>query len=129
MKFICLNGREINISVRPSKNPIGKIHRSKLQTLVGQKLIERYPYEQICQDWVLPKSHLSLDFFIPRLIIAIEVNPIESAHTKHNSFFHGQITEGKFARQKRNDTEKARFCELNNIKLIEIFTEQDLNLL
>lgn len=127
MKFISLDGKEVKVKIIPSNNPIGKTFRSALQTLTGERLIEYYPQEQICEDWVLSKSRLSLDFFIPRLKIAIEVNPDLSGHAEYTPFFHGQITSGKFAKQKRNDTDKAKFCDINNIILLYVYNKKDLD--
>lgn len=128
MKFITLDNKEVNIQLLPSNNTIGKVFRSRLQTIVGEKLQEIYNYESILEDWNVPRSRLSLDFYIPRRKLAIEVSPKESGHN-YSAFFHGQKQSGKFFKQKKNDVDKARFCEINDIKLIEITSEEDIKLL
>lgn len=65
---------------------------------------------------------MSIDFFVPQRMIAIECDGIH--HAKYNKFFHGSYK--NFVAQKQRDNKKSWFCELNNIKLIRITTIEEL---
>ena len=49
-------------------------------------------------------------------------------HTKYNSFFHGGH-KNNYLEQLKRDEMKFKFCELNEIQLIEIYDGDIINLL
>jgi len=125
MKLIDAKGREISIQIKPSDYPVKKHSRSSLQGKTGEFLLQKYPYAQLLEDWTIPGSRMSLDFYAPSLYKAWEVNG-----KQHSSFigrFHGERNKLGFAKQKIRDVKKAKFCSDNNIELIIIETEEDLN--
>ncbi len=63
---------------------------------------------------------MSLDFFLPQRMLAIEVQGEQ--HFQMNPFFHK--SEADFQKQLNRDSQKEFFCELNNIELI---TAKSLN--
>lgn len=65
-----------------------------------------------------------MDFYNATRDIAIEVQGAQ--HTRHIEFFHGK-GKSKFLDQIKRDSKKFKFCEINDIKLVEIF-EDDFNL-
>ena len=56
--------------------------------------------------------------------VAIEVQGKQ--HVKHVPFFHGK-NKYNFVNQLRRDQDKATFCEINGITLVEIYEEDELN--
>ncbi len=124
MKLLDINGRQVSVGLYSSKNNIGKTERSKLQTIAGECLKNKYPHEQILEDYIIPSSRLSVDFFIPRLKIVIEVNGVQ--HEKFSPFFHGERTQNKYTKQVFRDVKKQRWAEMNGFKFYTIVQEEDL---
>lgn len=122
MKFVDTKGKEHSIDIRPSRwvrKNIGE-GRGKFQTMVGDILSEIYPGDVICEEFPCVGDNLSLDFFIPRKKIAVEVQGRQ--HYKFIEFFHGD--KAGFQRQKRRDVRKESWCEINNIRLVKIDTKE-----
>ena len=95
--------------------------RSKLQYRVGQIIKNKYPLDPMLEDITLPKSRLSLDFFLPMRKLAIEVQGKQ--HKSFIPFFHK--TKSSFDDQLKRDEEKELFCQLNEIDLVYIDSEDD----
>ena len=87
--------------------------RSKIQFSIGEIIKKRYPMDPILEDVTLPFSRLSLDFFLPQRLVAIEVQGQQ--HDQRNYFFHKKLTD--FLNQKDRDNYKQEFCDLNGIML------------
>ena len=68
-------------------------------------------------------TQLSLDFYNHNRKIAIEVQGAQ--HLKFVKHFHK--TRANFVRQIRRDNKKLEFCEMNDIKLIEIYPDDELS--
>lgn len=102
--------------------------RSKLEALVSRKLMFCLSgvtiKENTRPDWLISNhgERLELDFYIPELDLAIEVQGAQ--HYKFTPHFHkGQRT---FADQVRRDREKRAICDRKGITLFEIASEVDL---
>jgi len=95
--------------------------KSNLQYRVGQIIKNKYPLDPILEDITLPKSRLSLDFFLPMRKLAVEVQGKQ--HKKFTPFFHK--TKSSFDDQLKRDEEKEFFCQLNEIDLVYIYSEED----
>ena len=95
--------------------------RSNLQYKVGQIIKIKYPLDTVLEDITLPKSRLSLDFFLPMRKIAVEVQGKQ--HKSFTPFFHK--TKSSFDDQLKRDEEKEFFCQLNEIDLVYIDSEED----
>lgn len=120
MKFTDTRGREHSIDIRPSRwqrKAVGE-GRGKFQSEVGDVLAELYPGDVICEEFPCIGDNLTLDFFVPRKNIAIEVQGRQ--HHKFVEFFHGDRT--GFIRQKQRDSRKAEWCRINSIRLVKIDT-------
>ena len=65
---------------------------------------------------------LKFDFYNANKKIAVEIHGAQ--HTKYVPFFHG--SRSGFVRQIRRDQQKLDFCNLNDIKLVEIFDPTEL---
>lgn len=94
--------------------------RSNLQYKVGQIIKSKYPLDPILEDVTLPRSRLSLDFFLPMRKIAVEVQGKQ--HKSFTPFFHK--TKSSFDDQLKRDEEKEFFCQLNEIDLVYIDSEK-----
>ncbi len=118
MRFKCLDGPEVTVRINPAKYPIRsrEASRSNGQYHLGKKLRIVYPQCSILEEWGIPGSRLSLDFFIPSRKLAFEFQGIQ--HDEFNSFFHAN--KAAFAAQKKRDADKRRWCELNSIALVEV---------
>lgn len=116
MKFIDTKGREHGVDIRPSRWPkkASGEGRGKYQSEVGSILEEAFPGCHILEEFPCKGEGLFLDFFIPRKRIAVEVQGDQ--HYKFNKFFHED--KKAFAQQRMRDARKARWCEINKIKLV-----------
>lgn len=123
LKLIDLKGKEHKIQIKPSNNPVKSeaACRSKLQYLTGQYLRAKYPFDVILEDFKCPDG-FDLDFFLPKRKLAYEVQGRQ--HTEFVPFFHKN--EAGFKEHQTRDSNKKRFCEINEITLIYIYTEEDL---
>ncbi|MHA2063173.1 MAG: hypothetical protein ACXABY_02210 [Candidatus Thorarchaeota archaeon] len=122
MKFIDARGREHSVDIRPSRwerRAVGE-GRGKFQSEVGNILSELFPGDVICEEFPCSGENLTLDFFVPRKKIAVEVQGRQ--HHQYVEFFHGD--KAGFERQQKRDGRKHNWCELNNIRLVKIDTGQ-----
>ncbi len=124
MKLLDVNGKEISVRISPSSYSLGRTYRSKLQRLVAEKLVELYPYEAILEDWTIPGSRMSVDFFIPRLKLVFEIDGKQ--HKTYNAYHHGQVGSGKFLKQKMRDSSKENWSDINGFKFIRITNEREV---
>jgi hypothetical protein len=125
MKMFDIDGEFISVDVRPSSYPIKSKSKSSLQGKVGQYLIERFPRNNILEEFTIPNSRLSIDFFISDLGLAIEIDGEQ--HSKFIPFFHGDKNQLKFAGQIKRDIKKEQWCEINGFTLIRIIDEKDID--
>jgi len=124
--LVCdLEGNEAKWDMKSYGRKNGKKNKSKLHLKARAILHELYGALEILEEVrinVIKKRFLMLDFFIPSLNIAVEVQGQQ--HFKFNSHFHGNKL--GFWKSRRNDARKKEWCEINNIKLIElVYNESD----
>lgn len=74
-----------------------------------------YPYK-LYEEIYIPGTKLRFDFFIPRKLIAVEVQGMQ--HSTYSSHFHGQ--EFYFKKSLERDKFKREFCVENGWQLIEL---------
>jgi len=84
-----------------------------------------YPTLQILEEVPIPikkSESYFFDFYIPILKTAVEVHGEQ--HYKYVQFYHqNQLN---FLRSQKRDREKKEWCDLNNIKIIELpFSESE----
>ena len=98
----------------------GKLqNKSELHLLARSILKECFPTLQILEEVSIPVRRgeiLYLDFYLPLSKKCIEVHGEQ--HYKFVTFFHIDIM--GFAKHKKRDSEKKEWCEINNIKYIEL---------
>lgn len=90
--------------------------KSESQYLLGQLLKRIYPGYVICEEFVIPDTRLSIDFFIPALGIIFEFDG--SQHAKYNSFFHS--SKKAFEAQVGRDHTKEEWCAINNFRIVRV---------
>lgn len=118
-KFITPEGETVACNLVSSDYPIRSEDtcRSKAQFRFGCKLQGLFRGDVILEEFILPKMRgLSLDFFVPRLKLAFEVDGRQ--HSTFVPYMHGTLA--GFEGQKIRDKMKEEWCHLNHIKLIRI---------
>lgn len=94
--------------------------RSNLQFLVKQALYPIWGKDVVFEEFPCFGTKNTIDFFNATRKIAIEVQG--AAHTKYIPHFHKN--EFDYLAQINRDNTKRFFCEINGIKLIEVFEEE-----
>lgn len=79
-------------------------------------LKEEFPFEKILEELTIPSTSLRCDFFIPSKRIMVEVQG--SQHYVYNNFHYN--SQFDFIIAGKRDRQKEEFCNLNNIKLVEL---------
>lgn len=77
----------------------------------------------LLEEFTIPDSRLSLDFYMPNHNIAFEFQGRQ--HGEFVKHFHGDASGLK--KQLERDARKKAWCELNNIRLIEVFSTLNAN--
>ena len=94
-----------------------KNSRSKLQNKVKGFLKVFWDGDVVFEEFPVVGTRLTIDFYNATKNIAIEVQG--NQHTKYNKFFH-KGNKMNYLDQLKRDDEKLSFCNLNNIKLLEV---------
>jgi len=123
MKFVDLYGKTRNLK-NPKKYLIdwNKASRSKFQTQVKKFLWDYWQHDVVFEEFRVVGTRLSLDFYNANKKIAIEVQGAQ--HTKYVKFFHKNMF--KYSDQLKRDEKKLQFCELNKIKLAEVYPQDKI---
>ena len=116
--FQWVDGTIIKVNLLQSDYPIKDegACRSNAQYRFGQRLMVLFGGEVILEDFIIPHSGLSLDFFMPRFNVAFEIQGRQ--HDYFIPFMHGDRL--SFKKQKERDLRKMEWCELNGIKLLYV---------
>jgi len=124
MRFKTLTGS--TRTVKKAKNYLidwdGK-SRSKIQYNAKQFLKKYWSNHIVFEEFPVAGTRLSLDFYNANKKIAIEVQGRQ--HTKYVPFFHGK-NKINYINQLKRDQDKLKFCELNDIQLVEIYDGDDV---
>jgi hypothetical protein len=97
--------------------------RSKIQFAAKQFLKDYWKTHVVFEEFPVAGTRLKFDFYNANKNIVIEINGQQ--HIKYVPFFHKRRS--NFVSQIRRDQQKIDFCELNNIKFIEIYSEKELS--
>lgn len=124
MKFKTLNGAVRSIP-RVKKYLIDwdAKSKSKIQKATKDFLKEFWLKHVVFEEFPVAGTKMSLDFYNANKRIAIEVQGQQ--HVKYTPFFHGN-NKYNYINQLRRDQNKQEFCEINDIKLIEIYSTEEL---
>jgi len=124
MKFKTLYGKEKTLK-HSSKYLINwkTKTRSKFQDEVKRFLCPFWDADVVFEELRLVDTRLTFDFYNANKKVAIEVQGRQ--HTSFVPFFHGNRQQ--FLQQLKRDTKKLEFCQVNGIKLVEIYDVSELN--
>lgn len=84
-------------------------------------LRELYPHSLIYEEVKIPGSKLRIDIYLPVENLAVEVQGEQ--HEEYNPHFHKNKM--GFLLSKKRDLDKKNWCELNNIVLVRLYTNDD----
>jgi len=115
MRVMGLDDKEYNWPPAKSRCCVAR-SPSELHIRARNVLKQLYPTMALLEEVPLPGSQLKLDFYIPFLSLAIEVQGQQ--HTEFTEHFH----KNKFAfvKAQTNDKTKQWWCEQHNIRLVEL---------
>ncbi len=116
MKFKTLSGKIISVQLRKKTLCRDVSNRSKGQINLGNLLKAIYGPVEIFEEFIIPDSKLSLDFFLPKRKLALEFQGKQ--HYTINNFFHKNKQD--FINQQKRDLRKMEWCQINGITLVEI---------
>ena len=94
-----------------------------IQKNVKKYLYGYWKYDAVYEEFKVAGTQLTLDFYNHSQKIAIEVQGAQ--HLQFVKHFHK--TRANFLRQIRRDDKKMDFCEINNIKLLQIYPDDELS--
>lgn len=117
MKVSTIDGKKYVWKINGEEVVLDRRNRSSLHVEARAILREKFPTLQILEEVSIEVRRgktLYLDFYIPVRRLAIEVHGEQ--HFAYSSFFHKSAQD--FMQQKKNDGDKAEFCEINGIDLI-----------
>jgi len=121
MKVYTFDGRQVKWKLNDytiGHKPSQLCSQGHLQA--RELLVNLFPLDLILEEIPIPELGLTLDFFIPRSKIAVEIDGKQ--HYQHVPFFHK--TKIDFRHAQLNDRRKTDWCELNNIKLVRLVSDQ-----
>jgi len=98
---------------------------SKLQFSTKQFLKSYWITDIVFEEFPIVGTKMRFDFYNSNQNIAVEVQG--GQHLKYTPFFHGK-SKSTFLSQIRRDNDKQKFCDLNNIKLVEIYPNDELSI-
>jgi hypothetical protein len=118
MKFIKLTGNEANKDVSKYRMKWEKKSRSKFQEGVKFFLQPFWRTHVIYEEFPVVGTKMTLDIVNLTRKIALEIQGAQ--HSEFNEFFHNG-NKGNYYAQLQRDVEKRRWCELNGLRLVEIY--------
>ena len=98
--------------------------RSKMQFNTKQYLKKYWSNDIVFEEFPIAGTKMTFDFYNPNKKVAVEVQGKQ--HLKYTPHFHGK-SKSNFLSQIRRDNDKQKFCELNNIKLVEIYPDDKMS--
>ena len=126
MKFKTLSGSTRRVSnIKKHLINWDAPSRSKFQLRVKNFLEPYWERHVVFEEFPIPGTKLSLDFFNANRKIAIEVQGAQ--HTSYVPFFHGG-DKNNYLNQLNRDNQKLEFCEINNLTLLEIFPKDEISI-
>jgi hypothetical protein len=119
MKFLDPLGKERNLK-GAKKYLINweEKSRSKFQKNVKDFLKDYWLHDIVFEEFRIVGTRLSLDFYNANKKIAVEVQGDQ--HVRYVKHFHKNRL--KYLEQLKRDQKKLDFCEINDIKLVEIYS-------
>jgi hypothetical protein len=124
MKVQSLSGKLNEIEDKPSKFPMKNKDacRSNIQYECGQIIKSFFGFDCILEDVPVPDHNFYLDFFLPNRKLAFEVQGRQ--HDEFVPFFHKN--KKGFQQAQQRDSDKAKWCRVNNIELFSVHSTAEL---
>lgn len=97
--------------------------RSKFQNRVKDFLKPFWKNDVVFEEFRIVGTKLSLDFYNANKKVAVEVQGDQ--HVRYVKHFHKNRL--KYLDQLKRDQKKLDFCEINDIKLVEVYTTDEIN--
>lgn len=124
MEFLSLSNKKRRIkNVREYLIDWDEKSRSNFQFNVKAFLRPYWCHDVVFEEFPIVGTRLTLDLYNANKRVAVEVQGRQ--HTQFVKFFHQNRF--KFLDQLKRDQTKERFCELNSIKLVTIFEDDDVD--
>ena len=92
--------------------------KSKFQKEIKKFLKRYWRHHVVFEEFPVVGTRLTLDFYNANKKIAVEAQGEQ--HIRFVEFFHGNYR-NNYLDQLKRDQQKMQFCEINNIKLAEIY--------
>ena len=125
MKFKTLTGSTKRVpNIKKKLIDWEKSSRSKFQYRVKKFLEPYWENHVVFEEFPIVGTRMSLDLYNANKKIAVEVQG--GQHTKYVPHFHGGY-KNNFIAQLNRDQDKLKFCQLNDITLIEVYEKDSLN--
>lgn len=119
MQIKTLDGNSVNWQLTGYFSNASSDNKSSFHMIARKLLKSRFPTLQILEEVTIPvrkSESYYLDFYIPLLKTALEIHGEQ--HYRFVQFYHhNQLG---FIRSQKRDREKREWCEINNIKYIEL---------
>jgi hypothetical protein len=124
MILIDIKGR--SRKVYPSKYTIKwDLKRASEPQFRTKKFLKEFWFSDlVCEEFVIPGSRLRIDLINFSKKIAVEVSGQQ--HENFSKFFHK--TRIGFIKSVKRDFQKIKWLEINDIKLVELYDHETLNL-
>ena len=120
-----LEGNSSDWNLRGNITHAKNVNKSSLHLRARNILAQKFPTLQILEEVAIPvrKSEtLYLDFYLPLNRLCVEVHGEQ--HYKFVAHYHN--SQLGFIRHKKRDRDKMEWCEINNIRYVELpFNEND----
>ena len=124
MKFKTLTGNNVELkNSRKYRIDWAKESRSQFQTSVKRFLYPFWKHDIVFEELRMVGTRMTFDFFNANKNVAIEVQG--GQHIKYVKFFHKN--KNKYIDQLKRDDKKMRFCEINDLKLVEIYPNDEVS--
>jgi hypothetical protein len=126
MQVKTLDGHNVHWSLTGHYAHARLTNKSDLHMAARELLKQQFPTFQIIEEVPIPvrkSDNYYLDFYIPMLKAAIEVHGEQ--HYKFIGFYHN--SQLGFLKQQKRDREKKEWCDINNIKYVELPYNENIN--
>lgn len=125
MKFKNLNGKEKNINISNYLVDWNKKERSIIQFKVKKFLEPFWKNHVVCSELPLVSTRCTFDLYNASRKIVVEIQGKQ--HYSFNKHFH-KSSRTNYLGQIKRDLDKQKYCEINNILLIEVMEDEVDNL-